>query len=199
MDSTIKFGCYEQDNNISNGKEEIEWDVLKVEENKALIVSKYALDCQRYNGDDNGMTWEECTLRKWLNETFYNVAFGSDHKKRIVSTSVNTEIGSDSKSSSIVTDDNIFLLSEAEVNRFLRSKYNFLNSNNVRKCKGTEYCYSLGAYKDYEDGNCIWWLRSFGNSSNDPVTVNPNSDYVQQDADRYDIAVRPALWLYFGS
>ncbi len=40
----IYFGSYEQDNNLSNGKEEIEWIVLAKENRKALLISKYALD-----------------------------------------------------------------------------------------------------------------------------------------------------------
>lgn len=41
----VSFGKYEQDNNTSNGKEKIEWLVLEVKDGKALVISKYALDC----------------------------------------------------------------------------------------------------------------------------------------------------------
>ena len=60
--SIIKFGFYEQDNNSSNGKEEIEWKVLAVDGNKALVISQYALDYQKYNSTYTPITWEECTL-----------------------------------------------------------------------------------------------------------------------------------------
>lgn len=39
----FKFGSYEQDNDTSNGKEDIEWLVLEVKDGKALLISKYAL------------------------------------------------------------------------------------------------------------------------------------------------------------
>ena len=45
---TVCFGTYEQDNDTSNGTENIEWKVLAKENNKVLIISKYALDCQVY-------------------------------------------------------------------------------------------------------------------------------------------------------
>ena len=68
----VNFGTYEQDNNTSNGKEEVEWLVLEVKDGKALIISKYALDCKPYNTGLTGATWETCTLRKWLNNNFIN-------------------------------------------------------------------------------------------------------------------------------
>ncbi len=45
----VNFGHYEQDGNTANGKEEIEWEVLKVESDRMLVISKYALDCKKYN------------------------------------------------------------------------------------------------------------------------------------------------------
>ena len=47
--SYINFGAYEQDNNTSNGKEDVEWLVLEVKDGKALVISKYALDCKQYS------------------------------------------------------------------------------------------------------------------------------------------------------
>lgn len=36
----VFFGAYEQDNNTSNGKEDVEWLVLEVKDGKALVISK---------------------------------------------------------------------------------------------------------------------------------------------------------------
>ena len=41
----------------------------------ATLISKYALDCVQYNTKEESVTWETCSLRKWLNETFLNEAF----------------------------------------------------------------------------------------------------------------------------
>lgn len=46
---TIHLGHYNQDNNSENGVDEIEWVVLTVQDNKALVVSKLALDCRAYH------------------------------------------------------------------------------------------------------------------------------------------------------
>ena len=45
----ITFGLYEQDNDLSNGKENIEWLILELKDEKALVISKYALDSKPYN------------------------------------------------------------------------------------------------------------------------------------------------------
>ncbi len=69
------FGTYEQDNNTSNGKEAIEWTVLDKDGMSLLLVSKQALAWQQYNTSYTDVTWENCTLRKWLNGTFPKQCF----------------------------------------------------------------------------------------------------------------------------
>lgn len=192
--STIKFGFYEQDNNTSNGKEEIEWKVLAVDGNKALVISQYALDCQKYNSTYTDTTWEKCSLRTWLNGTFYNAAFGSDHQKMIASSTVTSDKNpSYSTSPGNNTTDKVFLLSITEVNKYF-------SSDSARQCQGTAYCYAQGAYKA-SNGNCWWWLRSPGGFSdlaagvNDVGSVNRIGSSVDYDLG----AVRPALWINLGS
>ena len=80
---TVNFGWYEQDNNTGNGKEEIEWLVLDKEGKDILLMSYYALDCQQYNTINEDVTWETCSLRKWLNNDFLNTAFDTDQQSMI--------------------------------------------------------------------------------------------------------------------
>nr|MCR5042187.1 DUF6273 domain-containing protein [Clostridia bacterium] len=198
--STIKFGFYEQDNSTSNGKEEIEWKVLAVEGKKALIISQYALDCKPYNKTDTDMTWEKCTLRTWLNGTFYDAAFGMDYQKMIVSSTVTNSSYKWNIPSGNNTTDKVFLLSKTEV-------YNYFSSDSARQCQGTAFCYVQGANKA-SDGNCWWWLRSPGSHpgvsrrySPYAMTVNYDGsvDDVGSYVDRVTFAVRPALWINLGS
>ena len=46
---SVVLGSYEQDGDTTNGKEGIEWLVLKKENNKALLFSKYILDYVEYS------------------------------------------------------------------------------------------------------------------------------------------------------
>ena len=80
---TITFGSYEQDDDMTNGKEEIEWIVLAKDSKGILVVSKYALDCLPYNKDNVDVTWENSTIREWLNNKFYTTAFTKKERKMI--------------------------------------------------------------------------------------------------------------------
>ena len=89
--SYVIFGAYEQDNNLANGNEEIEWLVLARENNRLLIISRNALDSKPYNTEDVSVTWETCTLRTWLNQDFYNTAFSSEEQEMIPTVTVKAE------------------------------------------------------------------------------------------------------------
>jgi len=191
----IVFGAYEQDNNTSNGKEDIEWLVLAKEGNKLLVISRYALDCKPYNRTYTDVTWETCSLRTWLNGTFVNNAFSSDEEKMIPTTTVTQDKKpSYSTSPGSNTTDKVFLLSITEVNKYF-------SSDSARQCEETVYCYAQGAYKA-SNGNCWWWLRSSSCRSfsfaafvldDGPVYDDGNEVY------RSSLAVRPALWIDLGS
>ena len=146
----VWFGSYEQDNDTSNGKEGIEWLVLDKQGNKVLLLSRYGLDAQPYNTEYEEITWENCTLRTWLNETFINNAFSSAEQQRILLTDVynsrsqccskwNTTGGNN-------TQDKIFLLSYAEANKYLDVTYD--NDNNTKsRVAPTDYAIAQGAWQ----------------------------------------------------
>ena len=145
----VFFGSYEQDNNTSNGKEDVEWLVLAKEGDNALVISRYALDCQPFNTSYTDVTWETCSLRKWLNETFISTAFSSDKQKMIKSTTVTADKNpSYSTSPGNDTNDKVFLLSITEAKKHF-------SSDSARQCQGTAYCYAQGAYKA-NNGNLRW-------------------------------------------
>ena len=122
----IRFGHYEQDGNTANGKEEIEWQVLKVESNRVLVVSKYALDAQPYNTEYTNATWETCTLRKWLNNDFKKAAFTSAEQTKIPSvTVVNKRNPYWGHTGGNNTQDQIFCLSTDEIKELFG--YNWYN------------------------------------------------------------------------
>ena len=91
----IKFGHYEQDNNIENGPEDLEWIVLDVNGKSALVISRYAIDGVYYHPTMAEKTWETCSLRKWIKETFINAAFSEDEQKSILTVTVAAESNPD--------------------------------------------------------------------------------------------------------
>lgn len=190
---TIAFGRYPQASN--NESALIEWLVLKNDGSKALLISKYALDCQRYNTSGTDVTWETCTLRRWLNGSFINSAFSAEEQKQILHTTVtadrnpssNTDPGNN-------TTDKVFLLSRAECSQYLVLC-------DARSCEGTAYCFAQGAAQQDVYGGCRWWLRSPADYSGCVICVNDNGTYASAGCSTFSdgITVRPALWINLGS
>ena len=212
----ITFGNYEQDGNFENGAESIEWIVLSKNDSQVLLFSRYALDRLPYNINDDDCTWESSSLRRWLNEKFYDVAF-SDAEKALIATTTNEnpyymeedddlEPGND-------TEDKVFLLSEADVSN---EEYGFnselFSKDKLRSCVNTKYCQSRGA-------ESVYWLRDLGSEDEDESMASyvndkgfvftirqfgmyVSCDYEYDDGEDYGVpdisngyAVRPAIVL----
>lgn len=186
----IEFGEYEQDNDSSNGKEPIEWRVLDKKDNRVLVISKYALDCKKYNMQDKYITWEDCTLREWLNEEFFGEAFSSSEIERIPTVNIlaedNSEFGTEAGND---TEDKIFLLSVDEAEKYFES-------DKDRRCKPTDYAAMKEVTVENENGCCWWWLRSPGYEQDEAAGV-PGFGYVHADGAYVHRlhAVRPAMWI----
>ncbi len=191
----IIFGAYEQDNSTSNGKEKIEWLVLDKQDNKALIISKNALDCKSYNTSDTSVTWETCTLRKWLNNDFINAAFSADEKAMIPTVTVSADKNPDySTNPGNATEDQVFLLSITEANKYF-------SSDSARQCKPTAYAVANLAEVSSDNGNCWWWLRSPGDGQDCAAAVGSDGDVRESGfyVSFFNFAVRPALWIALDS
>ncbi len=199
--SVIKFGTYEQDNDESNGKEDIEWQVLDIKDGKMLVISKYALNCQPYNTVSADVTWQTCTLRNWLNNDFLNGAFSEEEQSMIDDSTVyaqaNTEYDTDPGND---TTDKVFLLSINKANEYF-------SSNEERMCVPTAYAISNGAYtsENYNKGGeatCFWWICSYdlfedggAASVDDDGAINGIGCGVGVFA--HFRAVRPAMWIRY--
>ena len=196
----VSFGTYEQDNNVSNGPEAIEWLVLTRNGRRILLISKYILDC--VEGIDREYPWENCDLRTWLNNKFLNEAFSVSEQLSIPSVQLimdknpeydytfersiwgrkDPEIGSN-------TYDKVFILSISEFKQY------FMFDSDA-ECKPTAYAASRKCSVDSDNGNCSWWLRTFSTSSSKASTVKSNGSINYDGHSSYDgIGIRPALWV----
>lgn len=198
------FGAYEQDGNLSNGREPIEWRVLAIEDGKALVISEKLLDYQAYHNEYDGVTWETCTLRSWMNQDFFNAAFVKSEQKKIALVSnVNPKNLLYDTSGGKSTQDKIFALSLEEAQKYF-------SSNIARKAYVTEYAKKVRTVKRTDadivqktefnsDDSEYWWLRSAGGSQTSPAGI---SDKGKLRYDGFEVngleAVRPALWLIIG-
>ncbi len=191
---TVLFGSYEQDGDAANGKEPIEWLVLDRDGDKALLLSKYALDHQSfmpfYEPVTEPFTWESCSLRQWLNSTFLNAAFSAEEQRRLLTTTVITAPGGRKGSENpFTTEDRVFLLSDTEV-------YAYFSSEAATVTDYTAYALS----EDPWAGNAtapapaIWWLRTT-DGGNHPDSVYTRGG-VGEGARSYEGEyVRPAIWV----
>ncbi|MDR0854177.1 MAG: DUF6273 domain-containing protein [Clostridiales Family XIII bacterium] len=166
---TIKFGTF--------GNRVIEWEVLLVEENRALLVSKDCVSQLAYNQEYKRVTWEQCSVRQWLNNYFYN-RLESHQKNLIIESEIENEDNEESRGGNN-TKDKIFLLSLEDVKTYFKD-------NESRKT----YYHGISAN---------WWLRSpgYGSRDNYASIVDMNGIFNNSGFPvSYGlVGVRPALWL----
>lgn len=212
----IKFGSYYQDAGFE--PEPIKWRVLSVNGDDAFLLADKILDCKQYNEEWADVTWETCTLRKWLNEDFYNEVFDVEEKAAITETTVinnDTIYVNYAGEEEIIeggndTKDKIYLLSADEV---VNEVYGFdstgTGSMETRYAKNTDYARLNGAYTYKGDdiyytedfvGNGDWLLRSPGSSSSQVSDVSyPGSiNSIGFDVDHIE-GVRPVLHVNLSS
>ena len=161
----------------------LDWIVLTVENGKALILSEKVLEERAYHQEWRDpyitwyITWEECSLREFLNGSFYNSTF-NDQEKRLISETRLTNLGGND------TDDRVFLLSVDEVNEYMGDNAHV----NMRNAKRAELLNSSWGVTSR------WWLRPSphavivdgdGRVLGIPITARSDSN----------VGVRPALWL----
>lgn len=189
--NVIEFGQYEQDGNLENGPEPIEWIVLKIEDKKILLISRYGLDAIQFHNKtipwDNPVNWKMSSIRKWLNQDFYEKAFSVLEKEYIESICINndTDLIEDCSED---PEDRIFILSIDEVKQYMNQE--------IRPCQATPYAKSKKIWIGY-DGNCWWWLRSPGEQHGYVAHIGTegNLHIYGNRATARDGTVRPVFWM----
>ena len=195
--------------------EPLKWQVL--DPTKGLVLSKSIIDSQAYsntiykNGTDAyGYTtyWNNASytkyandyatssIRKWLNEDFYNTAFTSTQKQNILPTTLDNKAYSTdySKYDSVPTTDNVFLLSYSEAQNASYGFTNNTSSTETRKAVGTDYAKAQGLY--VSSNKCSYWrLCSAGYSSGSACGVFYDGDVGGDYVGDTSSGVRPALRL----
>lgn len=165
---SFTFGKYPQN---SDGIEKpIEWIVIKVYKDEIMIISKLGLDCKKYHKCYKNITWNNCTLRQYLNNEFYDMAFDSYEKELVVKHN----------------QDLVTILDEAEYAEF-PSKY--------VTCKPTKYSIQKGVEVM---GNSVSWIMRTGRSTSLYLPVvyfdgSPKFGIGPVNSDGY--AVRPIIYL----
>ncbi|GHU60168.1 hypothetical protein FACS1894171_0520 [Clostridia bacterium] len=113
---TATFGSY-------YGKP-IEWQALAVDTTaqKALLIPKEMVGSRSFNDNGEGTTWENSSIRKWLNNEFYNTAFSAQQKAFILETDLENKANAEyNTGGGANTKDKVFLLSVDEATKYFSS------------------------------------------------------------------------------
>lgn len=168
------FGKYYQNNNM-NEKTDLTWKVIFADNDKALLLSEKCIDVQSYNKEYNRVSWETCSLRKWLNNEFYNVAFNENEKEKILLSNFENVY------------DRVSILSVDECKLYF-------DNNIQRKAYPTKFSIKYGARTGTIDGASIYWLRSNKESTRASI-VGPDGGFWDYTVTNSDVSVRPIIMI----
>ena len=195
----VTFGTYPQTEDGTD-RTPIKWRVLEYDEknHRALLLSWYALENKQYHTAIQDITWEECSLRAWLNDEFLHTAFSEKEQSAILLTELNNGRSQGNPKCKVRggndTRDRVFLLS------YYDAFEKYFNSNDARLCAGTDYAWTSGVHvsrDDITDGrpSSRWWLRSPGTTLNSLTGVLFSGQAYEFLPNSDSCLVRPAIWV----
>jgi TolA-binding protein len=153
-----------------------DWTVLGKKNENLLLITKDIIEEHEYTDQRTIATWENSTLRKWLNSTFYD-RFDISEKDVISDAGTMNNNSNVSNNKSVI--DKIFLLSLEEANQYFKS--------DMERS-------SLLWFKPY-----WWWLRSKEPARNTADIVLSDGVVMRDDVTQPGVnmagGVRPALWI----
>ena len=197
MESNIYFGNYWQsvksEDATDSNKEPVKWRVL-ANDGSLFVVSDKNLDCVEYNSSAETVTWEECTLRKWLNSKFLDKAFSTQEQGAVLESLVVNEDGAKGSEAGPDTYDKVYLLSIYEViDPELGFPTDWKDKGGTRVALNTEYTKSKRAMTN-TDMSGAWWLRTPGDAKNAANVFNAGNVFVRGgNVNNFIFAVRPAM------
>ena len=194
IDDSVFLGRYQQNANDSNMRPPIEWVIKDFNEEAIFLVSKKCLEMKAYNNEmDKPITWAESSLRKWLNQYFYQYAFSDEEKNCIIEKQLENENNYESGApGGKVTNDKIFILSASEAEHYFPTV-------SERVAYGTQIA-NLQNMSECESDGLKWWLRTPGyyDYRASIIVESGRIDHHGYSASRGFLAVRPAMWVKYG-
>ena len=182
---TILFGKYRQSSDWDDPfkKDPIEWLVLDVQDDRALVITKQSFDRMEFEDRKDVITWKNSSVREWLNVHFFNGAFTRDQQSKILTTEIVTydddPLTDDPERK---TQDKLFLFSKSELEKYFPTEES-------RKCDAT-------AYTDVMQPSAAnwWWLRSPGLATSYALRVKADGSISTASIGSFG-SVRPAMWV----
>ncbi|MDR0818076.1 MAG: DUF6273 domain-containing protein [Oscillospiraceae bacterium] len=196
----------------------IEWQVLEIDSTagKALLIPTELIGFWAYNSKNEETIWENSSIRKWLNDEFYNSVFSDSQRAAILETDIenkanpNTGVGG-----GVNTKDKVFLLSYDEANKYFsndgsrEAEYNATEAQYSALAKAladksvsenwyykVTYDEAIGELSSYVGYTDWWWLRTSGPESGRVACVNYNGSLDRNNEIFEPLGgLRPAIWV----
>lgn len=220
INQTVMLGTYEQDGDSSNGAEPIEWIVLDIKDNRALLLSKYVLDTCAFHEQLDNVSWNTSSIYKMLNDDFYNESFNDKEKKQIIM-SVEEETSEEygyvfflSCEEAIKFFDMYSVSEEDYTTKYMYdcyysqkalgvpTEYVHTKYNEITEFREKEFQKLLKKGIAYEE-NIIgedyssWWLRELDDGYDDSAyyVSNNGSIGITTRVSQNSVGMRPAMWV----
>jgi len=203
--------------------EPLVWRVLEVRDGTALLLSDMAVDCEPFQAELNDVSWQDCTLRSYLNgygadenissvdfsegkHNFLDMSFSPDEQDAILKYPVRNEnnfyFGTDSGNE---TYDKIFIPAESELFIYDSSEIHGFSpqdaaADRAKQFQPTDYAVWKGAWTASEEdvkGNVFWTTRTSGYTRQNVVYIDEHGYMFNRGilVTCPDAAVIPALVL----
>jgi len=180
-------------------KDDIAWRVLAVEDDRVLVIAASIIEFRPYNTKYVDITWDQSTLRHWLNDSFYDGLPTSMRNHALTTPLTNCNNPSRGTPGGSDTEDKVFLLSLDEAQEYFTSDKDRqagigLSAETIKIINER---YRIDLEKDARKrGGGFWWLRSPGYFAYFAAVVTTEGG-VGSDGLDVDMGygVRPALWL----
>ena len=154
---TVQFGTYEQDGDLNDGPEPIEWIVLEERDDEMTLLSLRCLDAQIFDEDWSAM-WNNSGLRSWLNGEFLQAAFPDAADRELLVEAKRQTSGETLAGSVPDIRDRVAVLSQEEAEAYF-------SGDAERQAQPTAYAASRGVWardRGAFEGGCLYWLRNPG-------------------------------------
>ena len=176
----IKMGKFEQDNDLSNGPEELEWQIVKHGNGKYLLISRHILTAISWvKPGDARSNWKNSLVCEWLNGEFYDGVFSEEEKEYIYLTDLDE-----------ANECKIFCPYDYYIS-------NYAFENNIICCEPTPYALEMGvevySFENY-DGSLSKTYLYYALRGTSGTTMAASSGYRAGSPD-VTPGIRPAMWV----
>lgn len=193
--------------------EPLKWRVIEIDtgRNTVLLMSEKVIDGISYSDKEEKITWKESSVRKQLNDGFYNDAFSAEDKA-LINTTYNNNKGpfsTEAAAEEPSTMDEVFLFNVSDVGTSFSgvvdtttrvASHGFVTNlnyyDNAKRARSTTYARAVGVAFDSVDaafrGNSAWWLKSRVHDVPGMGAVS-RAGYVMDSSVKVMLGIRPVI------